>query len=464
MHPRPRRATAWLFALLIPLLGVSLAAPALAAPQSTSAAAAASPTCQKPAPRNDDSIHIQGCLTDNREKPPTPVPGVKISVKDESGKVVGTGTSDATGIFDIPLPGAAIDNLGKTFEVNIDTGSLPEGAALANPKQVSLKVELKLDSDVYVTFPIGDAAGGGTNKLTQAAQLAVGGLVFSLLLAMAALGLSMIFGTTGLTNFAHGELITFGALVAFGIDRLPGDITIGGVNVTMVTAILVALVASIFFGWAQDKAIWKPLRKRGTGLIAAMIVSIGLSIFLRNVYQYFAGAANHNYSQWTSPQPWHIGAILITPKDVGVIIFSSIVLVLVALAVQKTKIGKATRAVSDNPALAASSGINVDRVISVVWAAGAGLAGLSGVLLGMTQGFDYQIGFKILLLVFAAVVLGGLGSLWGALIGSFIIGIFIEVSTLFIPAELKFVGALVVLILVLLVRPQGLLGRAERVG
>jgi branched-chain amino acid transport system permease protein len=210
--------------------------------------------------------------------------------------------------------------------------------------------------------------------------------------------------------------------------------------------------------------LWKPLRNRGTGLIAAMIVSIGLSIFLRNVFQYFAGAANHNYSQWTSPAPWEVGPILITPTDVGVIIFSAVVLIAVTVAVQRTRLGKATRAVADNPALAASSGINVDRVISVVWAVGAGLAGLSGVLLGMTQGFDYQVGFKILLLVFAAVILGGLGTIWGALVGSFIIGIFIEVSTLFVPAELKFVGALLVLILVLLFRPQGLLGRAERVG
>jgi len=293
---------------------------------------------------------------------------------------------------------------------------------------------------------------------------AVGGLVFSLLLAMAALGLSMIFGTTGLTNFAHGELITFGAIMAFAIDRLPGNIVVGGANITMAVSIAFAMVMSTLFGWGQDKVLWKPLRRRGTGLIAAMIVSIGLSIFLRNLFQYFAGAGNHNYSQWTSPAPWEIGPVLITPKDVGVIVFSAIVLIVVTLAIQKTRLGKATRAVADNPALAASSGINVDRVISVVWAVGAGLAGLSGVLLGMTQGFDYQVGFKILLLVFAAVVLGGLGTVWGALLGSFIIGIFIEVSTLFVPAELKFVGALAVLILALLVRPQGLLGRAERVG
>ncbi len=460
MHARPKRIAALLFALVVTVLLTTGGGTASAAPVPLAKADA----CVKPPPRNDDTIHIQGCLTDRRETPPKPVPDVKISVKDSSGKVVGTGTSDQTGTFDIPLPGKSIDVLGNTYEINIDTKTLPEGAALAKPKQVSLKVRLQIQSDVYVTFPIGNARAGGTGEFTQGIQLAVGGLVFSLLLAMAALGLSMIFGTTGLTNFAHGELITFGAIVAFGIDALPGDITVAGVNITMPTAILVALAASTAFGWAQDKVLWRPLRRRGTGLIAAMIVSIGLSIFLRNVYQYLAGAANHNYSQWTSPAPWHIGSILITPKDVGVIVFSAVVLVLVSLAVQKTKIGKATRAVADNPALASSSGINVDRVISVVWSVGAGLAGLSGVLLGMTQGFDYQVGFKILLLVFAAVILGGLGSIWGALLGSFIIGIFIEVSTLFIPAELKFVGALLVLILVLLVRPQGLLGRAERVG
>ena len=100
----------------------------------------------------------------------------------------------------------------------------------------------------------------------------------------------------------------------------------------------------------------------------------------------------------------------------------------------------------------------------MVWIVGAALAGLSGVLLGMTQGFDYQLGFKILLLVFAATVLGGLGTVWGAIVGALVIGLFVEVSTLFIPAELKFVGALVVLIVVLLIRPQGLLGKAQRVG
>jgi branched-subunit amino acid ABC-type transport system permease component len=195
-----------------------------------------------------------------------------------------------------------------------------------------------------------------------------------------------------------------------------------------------------------------------------MVVSIGLSILLRNVYQYVAGASNHQYTQFASPAPYKIGQVLITPKDIVVIVVSAIVLVLVTLALQKTQLGKATRAVADNTALSAASGINVDRVISVVWIVGAALAGLSGVLLGMTQGFDYQLGFKLLLLVFAATVLGGLGTIWGAIVGAMIIGLFVEVSTLFVPAELKFVGALVVLIIVLLIKPQGLLGKSQRVG
>ena len=427
-----------------------------------SAQAATPPAAAVTTTEDDNIIDIKGKLVDTREKPPAPVEGVKISVEDDAGEPVGEATSDAEGQFSIPL-GEEIDVVGETYTIKLDEETLPEGTELRDPEQVELKKQVKISADISVTFPIGEAA-AGTGLGVRALQLAVGGLVFSLLLAMAALGLSMIFGTTGLTNFAHGELITFGAIMAFAIDRLPGNIVVGGANVTMAVSIAFAMVMSTIFGWGQDKVLWKPLRRRGTGLIAAMIVSIGLSIFLRNLFQYFAGAGNHNYSQWTSPAPWEIGPVLITPKDVGVIVFSAIVLIVVTLAIQKTRLGKATRAVADNPALAASSGINVDRVISVVWAVGAGLAGLSGVLLGMTQGFDYQVGFKILLLVFAAVVLGGLGTVWGALLGSFIIGIFIEVSTLFVPAELKFVGALAVLILALLVRPQGLLGRAERVG
>ncbi len=460
MHARPRSIATLLVALVTAVLVMSGSGSASAAPVPH---ATGSSACTKPAPRDDDTIHIQGCLTDTREKPPKAVPGVKFTVVDDTGKNVGEGTSDDSGVFDIALPGKSIDVLGNTYTVKLDKKSLPEGAALRNPKQLSLKFTPKLSSDVYVTFPIGDASAAGAGTATQALQLAVGGLVFSLLLAMAALGLSMIFGTTGLTNFAHGELVTFGALAAYGVDSL-GPFNVGGTNVTMAVAILVAAIASAGFGWLNDRSLWGPLRRRGTGLVAMMVVSIGLSIFLRNIYQYVAGAGTHQYSQFSSPRPWHWGPVLVTPKDVFIILFSAIILTVVVIALQRTKLGKATRAVADNPALASATGINVDRVISVVWIVGAMLAGLSGVLLGMSQGFDFQLGFKILLLVFAATVLGGLGTAWGAIVGAMVIGLFVEVSTLIVPAELKFVGALVVLIVVLLIRPQGLLGKAQRVG
>jgi len=389
------------------------------------------------------------------------VEGVSVSVEDEAGQVVGEATSAADGTFVVDLPGTPVELLGSSFTVTLDEASLPEDT---EPEVLSRTVPINLDNDQSVTFPVGDVAGGGAGKLTQALQLTVGGLVFSALLAMAALGLSMIFGTTGLTNFAHGELITFGAIMAYAFDQLPGEVTIGGLNVTIIVGVVVAFILSGAFGWLNDAALWHPLRRRGTGVIAMMIVSIGLSLFLRNLYQYFAGAQSRNYSQYAAVTPWEIGPLLVTPKEIAVFLIAMAVLLGTTALLQYTRIGKATRAVADNPALSSATGINVERVIAVVWIGGAALAGLAGALLGLTQGFDYQIGFKLLLLVFAAVVLGGLGTIWGAIVGAFIIGIFTELTTLFVPAEFKFVGALLVLIVVLLIRPQGLLGRAQRVG
>lgn len=427
-------------------------------------AAAAGETCQKPPSKADEAIHISGCLTDNREKPPAPVADVKVAVEDESGEVVGEGTSNEQGVFDVALPGTAVDNLGKSFTIKIDTDTLPENTSLVDEKKTSLTTRITTDADLSFTFPIGEESAAGAGKGTQFLQLTVGGITFSLLLALAALGLSLIFGTTGLTNFAHGELVTFGAIAALAVDRLPGEIRVGGVNITVITAVIVAFILSGVFGWVQDKGMWSPLRKRGTGLVAMMIITIGLSIFLRSLYQYFVGGGNYSYSQYTTANPFSVGSVLITWTQVGVSLVSLAVLVLAGLILARTRFGKAIRAVADNPALAAASGINVENVIRLVWIGGAALAGLSGVGLGLTQGFNYQFGFKILLLIFAAVVLGGLGTIWGALVGSFVIGILIEVSTIVVPAELKYVSALAVLIIVLVVRPQGILGRRERVG
>jgi neutral amino acid transport system permease protein len=456
MHARPKRIAALLALAIALLVSVSGAASAAVAPRAAEGGA----ECALPQGTDDDVISILGRICDRRVSPQAPVEGAAVTVEDEAGEPIGEATSGADGTFVIDLPGTVVDHLGNTYVVRIDEDSLPEDTS---PEVLQRQVAVNLDTDQSVTFPVGEAE-TGTGFATQALQLTVGGIVFSVLLAMAALGLSMIFGTTGLTNFAHGELVTFGAIIAFAVDQLPGAIRIGGANLTVVVAVVVTFVVSGAFGWVNDKGLWAPLRRRGTGLIAMMIVSIGLSIFLRSIYQYFAGAQSRNYSQYSAVQPWEIGPLLVTPKEVIVAVTGVAVLVGVSLLIQRTRLGKATRAVADNPALSSATGINVERVINLVWIGGAALAGLSGALLGLTQGFDYQIGFKILLLIFAAVVLGGLGSIWGAMVGAFVVGLFTELSTLFVPAEFKFVGALLVLIIVLLIRPQGLLGKAQRVG
>ena len=462
MHtPRSRRALGIgaLLALLVTALVMAGGPAATASGGDTESSGAAQ--CALPKPTDDNTISVLGRICDRRESPAVGVEGVKVTVKDDAGAVVGEATSEADGTFIVDLPGDPGSLLGKSFTVSLDDQTLPEDT---EPEVLSRTVPINLDSDASVTFPIGDVGPGGGSVAIEAIQLAIGGLVFSALLAMAALGLSMIFGTTGLTNFAHGELITFGAIIAFAVDRLHGQISIAGANITVVVGVIVAFIVSGAFGWLNDAALWRPLRRRGTGVIAMMIVSIGLSLFLRNVYQYFAGAQSQNYSQYSAVTPYEIGPFLITPKEIIVFIFAMGVLVATTALLQYTRVGKATRAVADNPALSSATGINVERVINIVWIGGAALAGLSGALLGLTQGFDYQIGFKILLLVFAAVVLGGLGTIWGAIVGAFIIGLFTELTTLFVPAEFKFVGALLVLIVVLLIRPQGLLGKAQRVG
>jgi len=142
-----------------------------------------------------------------------------------------------------------------------------------------------------------------------------------------------------------------------------------------------------------------------------------------------------------------------------------VVLIAFAFWLLRSKMGKATRAVSDNADLAAASGINVDQVIRVVWIMAGGLAGLAGILWAYFRpGLKWDMGEKILLFIFAAGVLGGLGTAFGAFVGAMIVGVLIETSAQFIPSDLKYVGALVVMIIILLFRPQGILGRRERIG
>jgi neutral amino acid transport system permease protein len=344
-----------------------------------------------------------------------------------------------------------------TWEIELVESSLPSGAEAPDDFEFTQEATFGAGSSVTKNFTLEAAERQTASFWDQLASRAVNGLNFGLMLALAAIGLSLVFGTTGLSNFAHGEMVTFGALMALLFST-----TIGW---SIWIAIPLAVVFSAGFGYTMDAGLWRPLRRRGLGTVQLMIVSIGLSLALRYVYQMFVGGGTEQLPGGSTQVIPGLGPIRLTVTDVVSMAISIVVIGAFAWWLMRTRIGRATRAVSDNPSLAAASGIDVDGVVRVVWVVAAALAGLSGVLWAYFRpGIRWDMGTSILLLVFAAVTLGGLGTAFGALVGSIIVGLLVEVSTLWIPSDLKYVGALVVLIVVLLFRPQGILGRRERIG
>ena len=383
-----------------------------------------------------------------------PAEGVVLTIVSADGSFTQEAETDAEGHFEVPVPGPG------AYTVTIDDGSLPDEVVLRNADRASLDVALRTGQVRNVLFPLdfGEAQTRDVSSTAdRAARLTVQGIRFGLIIAMCAIGLSLIFGTTGLTNFAHGEMVTFGALVAYLFN-----VTIGW---HMYIAAPVAIAVAVVAGSGLDRFFWRPLRNRGTGLIAMLVISIGLGIFLRYLFNIQFGGFTRTYAQFSLQRDGlEIGPVNLVPRDLVGMIISIIALVAVALFLQRTKTGKATRAVADNRDLAESSGINVDRVVNFVWAAGAGLAALGGILQGLSEQVSWQMGFQLLLLMFAGVTLGGLGTAYGALVGSMVVGMVMEVSTLWIPSEFKTVTALAILIVILVFRPQGILGQAERVG
>lgn len=380
----------------------------------------------------------------------TPIPDAKLTVSTPDKKKVGEGVTGKDGRAFIPLPSRG------TYTITLDTSTLPRGVSLGKGG-ASRTITALLDSGNFAQFQIGVKAVKQVSFGQQLLENSISGLKFGLIIALAALGLSLVFGTTGLTNFAHGELVTLGMLLTYLFNVVIG--------LPVIAAAVIAVVLGGVFGWLQDRVLWRPLRHRGTGLIAMMIVSIGLGLLMRNVYQYLFGGNTKSFSKYTTQSRHDYGFISLAPKEIAIIGVATAAIVIVCVALMKTRQGKAMRAVADNPALAASSGLRVDGVISLVWILGTALSCLAGVLLGINSQVNFLSGTKMLLLVFAAVTLGGLGTIWGALLGSLVIGLMTEVGPLFgVPASIKEVGALVVLIVILLVRPQGILGRKERIG
>lgn len=400
-------------------------------------------------PANADSVgeEFPDAVTGNVRIEGEPVQGVGISLTGE-GYSAATVT-DERGRYFIGVPVRGV------YSVTIDLNTLPSTEFGVEGGETQ-DVEFGRSDRVVKNFFIGEAARNETSMVDQIVSRVIYGINFGLMLGLAAVGLSLVFGTTGLSNFAHGEMVTFGAVSTF---------LLVSAGLPIWVAIPLGVVLSAGFGWTLDAGLWRPVRKKGLGIVQLMIISIGLSLMLRYVIQFFVGGGTQQLPGFDSPKIPLFGAVALSVTDLVSMTLSIVVIGFFAFWLLKTKTGKATRAISDNPDLAAASGIDVDRVIRIVWIIAAAMAGLAGVLWAYFRpGIKWDMGTQILLLIFAAVVLGGLGTAFGALLGALIVGILIETSGLLIPADLKYVAALVVLIVVLLVRPQGLLGRKQRVG
>ena len=375
------------------------------------------------------------------------------------GDEIGRGTSDATGFVSVALPAPGQ----YVVELNID--SLPEGVELIRADKAQLPVEARAGESSRVLFNLaeGDAAGAARDKesdsvLTRGTRLLYEGAIFGLIIGLCAIGLSLIFGTTGLVNFALSEQIVFGALIAYFFNSILG--------INLIFAAMLAFIVGGVGSAAIDRGLWRPLRKRGTGLTAMMIVSIGLALFLRFFFLFLFGERSRPYEQYAvqTKALFSIGPIDVLPKELLIIVVGLSLLIGTAVALRTTKMGKAMRAVADSNDLAASTGIDVDRVITTVWFVGGSLVTAGAVFFGLNSQISWLMGTQLLLLVLAAVTLGGLGTDYGAMVGALLIGVFTFMVTLWVAPELKNVGALLALIVILMFRPQGIFGRSERIG
>jgi branched-chain amino acid transport system permease protein len=396
---------------------------------------------------------IGGKLIQTVGEEKSPVEGVTIVVSLE-GAEVGSGESIADGTWEIPVPGSGI------YQVRLDTTTLPDGIGLTDPTKEELdEVTVREGQAKKVIFPLGEGTVSSTSVYERVGALLISGLKLGAIIALCAVGLSLVYGVTGLVNFAHAEMVTLGAVAAYFFHASPA-----GPEWPLVIAAIPAILVGAGFGWAQEQGLWKPLRIRNTGLIAMMVVSIGLSFAVRHIILIIFGGEPRAYPDFAGQPPIEILGISVVPKNLITIGVALLVLAAVGLFLQKSRAGTAMRAVSDDADLAESSGIDVNRVILITWMLAGGLAALGGIFFGLNEAVQWDMGFSLLLLIFAAVVLGGLGTAYGAMVGGFVVGVAVEMSTLFVPNELKTAVGLAVLILMLLVRPQGLFGTKERIG
>ncbi|MEY3817611.1 MAG: hypothetical protein RIT00_336, partial [Actinomycetota bacterium] len=373
----------------------------------------------------------------------TPVEGVTINVLKADGTPIGEAVTGKDGLCTISVPSR------DDYVIELNLSTLPDGLTLidAEKQKVAVNRDLFTTNTKRVTFFTGESANAGASASERILQRLSDGIRLGLVIAMCSVGLSLVFGTTGLTNFAHGEMVTFGGLVAFYFNVI--------LEIPILISGPVVILMGGLFGLLLNWGIFARLTKRGVTLLSQLVVTVGLSLMLRNIYLFQFGGRTKQLSSYSKQVNLEIGPIGITPRDLTTAILGVIILVSVALFLQRSRLGKAIRAVSDNVQLASATGIDTRKVIKIVWFAGGALAATGGIFRGLDEQVSFSMGSDLLFLMFAGITLGGLGSAFGALIGGFFIGIFVEMSSLYFPSELKVAPALFILIVMLVVRPQG---------
>jgi neutral amino acid transport system permease protein len=286
------------------------------------------------------------------------------------------------------------------------------------------------------------------------AQTGLNGLSLGAVYALGAVGLTLVYGILRLVNFAHGDFLTFGAYMAYLV------------NVTwempLVLGIFFAMAMTAVLGVFLERVMWGPMRVRGAGVLQLLLMSIGLALVIRYVVQYAWGTEIRFLDVNVTATVEFLG-VRLGRTALIVIVVGVVTLVVIGLMLRYALLGKRMRALSDNLELAETSGIDTSRVILWTWIFAGGLAGLAGVMAASVTDIRPELGFELLLPIFAAVVLGGIGDAFGALAAGLVLGVVIEWSTLLIDARWKTFVGFAVLILALVIRPQGIFGRAKAI-
>jgi neutral amino acid transport system permease protein len=293
-----------------------------------------------------------------------------------------------------------------------------------------------------------------TKGLHATAQTGLNGLTLGSVYALGAVGLTLVYGILKLVNFAHGDFLTFGAYMAFLMNVTWG--------VPLVFAVFFAIVMTALLGVAFERLMWGPMRAKRAGLLQLVLMSIGLAFLIRYGIQYAWGTEIRSLDVNNVASVEFLG-LRIGRTELIVVITGFTVLIAVGMLLKYSLLGKQMRALADDLDLAETAGIDTERVVLYTWLFAGGLAGLAGVLGGAVTDVRPELGFGLLLAIFAAVILGGIGDAFGALAGGIVLGLVIEWSTLFIDFRWKTAVGFGVLILALIIRPQGIFGRARTI-